>query len=151
MNKELKHCSFDCCQRTTETPDTDDWTRLIFGGRIHDRYFCPEHAAALLATVKTRPTPRANPGKYGPKGIRPSGLIMAHNQVRRHSTSPHGANGFRRWFDWPPKSKKESRHFHQALPDYVICKCGWRQDLGVHYRIKGMGPTNYRCENLAAR
>jgi hypothetical protein len=86
--------------------------------------------------------------KYGPKGIRPSGLIMAHNHVRRFVNSPHGANGFRHWFDWPLGSKKKSRHFDHELPDYVICNCGWRPDLGVHYRIKGMGSEDYRCEDL---
>lgn len=92
---------------------------------------------------------------HGPKGIRPSGLIMAHNHVRRNVNSPHGANGFRRWYDWPPGSEKKSRYFGKIgdgrLPNYVICKCGWRPDLGVHYRIKGMGSPNYRCDDAPER
>jgi hypothetical protein len=87
--------------------------------------------------------------KYGPRGLRPSGRILAHNHVRRAVNMPHGRNGFRCWYDWPPGSKKKSWHFrfgNRELPDYVICKCGWRPDLGVHYRIRGMGNANYRCD-----
>jgi hypothetical protein len=49
------------------------------------------------------------------KGISPSGLILAHNHVRRFVKSPHGANGFRRWRDWPPGSDKKSRNFGGTL------------------------------------
>jgi hypothetical protein len=92
--------------------------------------------------------------KYGPKGIRPSGRILTHNHIRRHAQMGHGSNGFRYWYDWPPGSKKKSWHFGQVgdgkLPDYVICKCGWRPDLGVHYRIKGVGSAGYRCDTFEA-
>jgi hypothetical protein len=71
--------------------------------------------------------------KYGP---RPSGRILAHNHVRRSADMPQGLNGFRYWYDKPQRA------------DYVVCKCGWRPDLGTHYRIEGMGSADYRCETL---
>ena len=86
--------------------------------------------------------------KYGPKGIRPSGRILAHNHIRRHVYMGHGSNGFRRWYDWPPGSNRKSWHFDGELPDYVVCQCGWRPDLGTHYRIRGMGTAKYRCDTL---
>ena len=96
--------------------------------------------------------------KYGPKGERPSGRILVHNHISRTPYMTHGLNGFRYWYDWPPGSGKKSRHFNtdivggkfvrapQELPNYVVCKCGWRPDLGMHYRIRGMGSADYRCE-----
>jgi hypothetical protein len=73
----------------------------------------------------------------------------------------HGLNGFRCWYDWPPGSGKKSQRFREyderwkvtgpaELPDYVVCKCGWRPDLGVHYRIRGMGTADYRCDSWEA-
>lgn len=82
--------------------------------------------------------------KYDPKSIRPSGLIRAHNHVQPYFTLDGGGSGFHQWFDWPPGTQKESRVFSKRrgfngkLPNYVICKCGWRPELGVHYRVKGV-------------
>ncbi len=87
--------------------------------------------------------------KYGPRGLRPSGRILAHNHVRRVVNMPHGVNGFRRWYDWPPGAGKKSKYLAEGGdgPDYVICKCGWRPDLGVHYRVRGLGTDQYRCDS----
>ena len=53
--------------------------------------------------------------KYGPKGIRPSGRIMAHNHIRRSAGMPHGVNGFRRWYDWPPRFQQEILAFRRRV------------------------------------
>ena len=81
------------------------------------------------------------------------GKILAHNHVRHTVDMEHGANGFRYWFDWPPGSGKKSLYFAEVdngkLPNYIVCHCGWRPDLGTHYRIKGIGSPNYRCDLIA--
>lgn len=92
--------------------------------------------------------------KYGPKGARPSGRILAHNHIRHHAAMGHGMNGFRCWYDYLNKNTNKSggrfnspnsRKKHGAT-DYVVCHCGWLPDLGVHYRVKGMGSPDYRCD-----
>jgi hypothetical protein len=45
-----------------------------------------------------------------------------HNRVDHHVGQKSGENGFRVWFDDPHDN-------------YVECSCGWRPDLGEHYRV----------------
>src|SRR5262249_61295017 len=59
---------------------------------------------------------------YG--GRRPPDYVLAHNRVAHHDRMPHGMSGFRRFWippEWIGKS-------------FAKCKCGWRSDLGEHYR-----------------
>ena len=62
---------------------------------------------------------------YG--GRIPAGYKLAHNIVARTANMPHGMNGFRRFWI-PPEWTK----WH-----WVKCRCGWRPDLGAHYRGRG--------------
>jgi hypothetical protein len=91
---------------------------------------------------------RTQKSKYGPNGERPSGKVLVHNHIRRYVDMPRGLNGFRYWYDF----RHDPQHFKSVAPDappkYIICKCGWRPDLGVHYRIKGMGSANYRVDTF---
>jgi hypothetical protein len=89
--------------------------------------------------------------KYGPNGERPSGKVMIHNHVRRYAAMSHGMNGFRRWFDYLDDPQIFARSHGKNAgppPKYIVCKCGWRPDLGTHYRVKGMGTANYRCDSF---
>jgi hypothetical protein len=52
----------------------------------------------------------------------PRGQILVHNQIRSAPEGYDGARGFRAWWTKPGR-------------EFVICACGWRPDLGVHYRI----------------
>jgi hypothetical protein len=56
----------------------------------------------------------------------PEGMILVHNHVQRSARTRSGTNGFRFW-NAAPK------------PNYVVCQCGWRSDLGTHYRVEGKG------------
>jgi hypothetical protein len=71
----------------------------------------------------------ARPGSRNRQG----GRVLVHNHVRHTASMAHGRNGFRCW----TKIKRA---------DLELCKCGWRPDLGTHYRVKGVGTPNYRCE-----
>jgi hypothetical protein len=53
----------------------------------------------------------------------PTGLILIHNQPRGA-----GPTGFRAW--WAKPGKQFNR-----------CACGWRPDLGEHYRVQRVGPV----------
>jgi hypothetical protein len=48
------------------------------------------------------------------------GEILCHNQVMHNRWMCHGHNGFR-WFAARPG------------PDWKVCSCGWRPELGVHH------------------
>jgi hypothetical protein len=39
-------------------------------------------------------------------------------------TRGEASRGFRAWEDDP-------------APQYVVCDCGWRPELGIHYRVAG--------------
>jgi hypothetical protein len=56
---------------------------------------------------------------YG--GKIPKDYRLAHNHIAHTVNMPHGLNGFRRF--WIPPEW-----------NWVKCKCGWRPDLGPHYR-----------------
>ena len=59
--------------------------------------------------------------KVADKG--PKGWVLVHNFARAPAVdTPHGVNGFRRF--WVPPEKKDG---------WRLCDCGWRPDLGSHY------------------
>jgi hypothetical protein len=62
---------------------------------------------------------------YG--GKRPRTYKLAHNHILHTANMQHGTNGFRRF--WIPP---EWIGWH-----WVKCKCGWRPDMGTHYRVRG--------------
>jgi hypothetical protein len=55
-------------------------------------------------------------------GARPPGMVLVHNHVRRIARS--STRGFRAWLQ-PPAA------------NLVECDCGWRPELGAHYRVAG--------------
>jgi len=54
--------------------------------------------------------------------VRPAGFILCHNHIKHHARTRQGTNGFRAWFSLP-----SAKH--------LVCDCGWRPELGKHYRI----------------
>src|SRR5258707_1004806 len=52
----------------------------------------------------------------------PAGFILWHNNVKHDARTRQGTNGFRAWYSLP-----SAKH--------VVCDCGWRPELGKHYRI----------------
>jgi len=60
---------------------------------------------------------------YGLSG--PRDWVIVHNHILHTVDMPHGVNGFRYW------RSPHSREHH------ALCRCGWRPDLGRHYRIRG--------------
>jgi hypothetical protein len=53
----------------------------------------------------------------------PEGWLLAHNNIKHGVAARHGIGGFRVFWLEP----KTHRH-------WVVCDCGWRPDLGTHYR-----------------
>jgi hypothetical protein len=53
----------------------------------------------------------------------PSGHILVHNTVRRAPQTHQGSRSFRAWWTQPDT-------------ELVLCDCGWRPDLGKHYRVE---------------
>jgi hypothetical protein len=64
------------------------------------------------------------------RGRRPKGWILAHNPVRHDVDTQHGDRGFRAFYV-PPNPEK-----------WVVCPCGWRPHLGVHYAGKSRVTAN---------
>ena len=63
------------------------------------------------------------------RGKHPHDWRLAHNPVQAvHIEQRHGDNGFRVF--WLPPTNK----------DFVKCACGWRPNLGTHYRQKASHP-----------
>jgi hypothetical protein len=56
----------------------------------------------------------------------PPGHILVHNQFIGR---PHAEEGQRRVRAWWAKPAAE----------YILCACGWRPDLGEHYRVNRPG------------
>jgi hypothetical protein len=69
----------------------------------------------------------------------PKGFILCHNDVRHTSTTQNGIRGFRRFWADPT-----SGH-------WIVCECGWRPDLGIHYALstKGKRPRRARVSPQA--
>jgi hypothetical protein len=57
----------------------------------------------------------------------PPGHILVHNRVETSPRTHQGFRGFRAWWTQPSK-------------ELVLCDCGWRPDLGEHYRVQRPGP-----------
>jgi hypothetical protein len=53
--------------------------------------------------------------------------MLFHNRVAHSTTTLSGLNGFRAYLV-PP-----------TFGDLVLCSCGWQDELGEHYRIRGKG------------
>jgi hypothetical protein len=51
---------------------------------------------------------------------------FAHNDVRHTARTRSGTNGFRAW-------PVDDPAYPAAI--YVACNCGWRPELGTHYRV----------------
>jgi hypothetical protein len=57
----------------------------------------------------------------------PSGQILVHNQIRSAPEAFEETRGFRAWWAMPGK-------------EFAPCACGWRPDLGEHFRVQRAGP-----------
>lgn len=57
----------------------------------------------------------------------PDGKVLVHNEVYRGITPQHkiGMHGFRAWLTDKPVGRELKR-----------CSCGWRPELGQHYRVR---------------
>jgi hypothetical protein len=58
----------------------------------------------------------------------PPGYILVHSQVRSTPGKFRRNLGFRAWWTKPGK-------------EFVPCDCGWRSDLGKHFRVERAGPV----------
>jgi hypothetical protein len=67
--------------------------------------------------------------QHGVATAAPEGMILVHNHIRHGARTRSGTNGFRFWNAAP-------------APKYVFCDCGWRVDLGVHYRVRRHNEAN---------
>jgi hypothetical protein len=72
---------------------------------------------------------KVEPKHYYWGGRHPKDYLLAHNSVQPvHERQQHGVSGFRvMWI--PPELTNENQ--------FVVCDCGWRPDLGVHYSRGG--------------
>jgi hypothetical protein len=61
------------------------------------------------------------------KRLPPPGQILVHNQIRSAPGNCQGPRSFRAWWATPGE-------------EFVLCDCGWRPDLGQHYRVHRLGP-----------
>jgi hypothetical protein len=52
----------------------------------------------------------------------PAGQILVHNRVETGPRTAPGTGRFRAWWAKPGT-------------EFVPCDCGWRPDLGEHYRV----------------
>lgn len=64
----------------------------------------------------------------------PAGHVLVHNQLSSHEQS----TSFRVWWAKP-------------APEFVLCKCGWRPDLGEHYHVHRPGPLIRRASRNGVR
>ncbi len=58
------------------------------------------------------------------KDGRPTAMVLMHNQIRHGPRTRSGTNGFRAWLAHPEEEKQ------------TPCDCGWRPELGPHFRVK---------------
>ena len=68
----------------------------------------------------------------------PPGHILVHNRVMSTPRTHQGFRGFRAWWTKPGA-------------EFVSCDCGWRPDLGEHYRVERPGHSAYRIERRRMR
>lgn len=64
------------------------------------------------------------------------GLVLVHNQLSR--STPAHEKSFRAWWEKP-------------AAEIVPCSCGWRPDLGDHYRVHRPGPIVRRTTRHGVR
>ena len=62
---------------------------------------------------------------------KPSETSFIHNHIRHGVRTRSGVNGFRAY------QLRECKKLGLGVPDskYAVCRCGWRPDLGTHYRF----------------
>jgi hypothetical protein len=68
----------------------------------------------------------------------PRGQILVHNRVDHTTRTGQGTRGFRAWWTKP-------------AAEFVSCDCGWRPDLGEHYRVERLGPLIPRRRRTRVR
>jgi hypothetical protein len=68
----------------------------------------------------------------------PPGYILVHNRVETILRTGEDTPGFRVWWTRPGA-------------EFVACDCGWRPDLGEHYRIQRLGPLIPRRRRCGVR
>jgi hypothetical protein len=68
----------------------------------------------------------------------PPGQILVHSQVRTTPGKFRRNLGFRAWWTKPGE-------------EFVLCDCGWRHDLGEHYRVQRAGPLIPRRRRSGVR
>jgi hypothetical protein len=61
----------------------------------------------------------------------PAGYILVHNHIQSVPRTRQSARGFRVWWATPGA-------------EFVLCRCGWRPDLGQHYQVQRLGPVSRR-------
>lgn len=66
------------------------------------------------------------PNGPAPRNI-PRGKVLVHNDMYHGSPPGHevGVGGFRAW--WTDKAN---------LKGLKRCNCGWRPDIGTHYKVR---------------
>ena len=57
----------------------------------------------------------------------PAGRMLVRNQIRSAPELYEGTRGFRAWWTKPGR-------------EFTPCACGWRPDLGQHYRVQRVHP-----------
>jgi hypothetical protein len=66
----------------------------------------------------------------------PAGFVLVHNQL--NGPTPAHEKSFRAWWAKP-------------ATEFIPCKCGWRLDLGEHYRVHRPGPLVRRTSRYGVR
>ena len=61
---------------------------------------------------------------YNLRTRRTPGQVLAHNHVTHGRTSRNNYNGFQAFYV-------------ECNENWVVCRCGWRRDQGVHYKPAG--------------
>jgi hypothetical protein len=57
----------------------------------------------------------------------PAGYALVHNRFEVPRRKFERSGSFRAWWAMPG-------------PEFILCACGWRADLGEHYRVQRVGP-----------
>jgi hypothetical protein len=68
----------------------------------------------------------------------PAGHVLVHNQTSSPALADEPSTHFRAWWAKP-------------ATEFVLCKCGWRPDLGEHYRVHRPGPLIRRTSRHGVR
>jgi hypothetical protein len=68
----------------------------------------------------------------------PAGHVLVHNQHNSAPLAPEHSPRFRAWWAKPATV-------------FILCRCGWRPDLGEHYRVHRPGPLIRRTSRYGVR